>query len=348
MRVRRAVHSIWRSVRPTTYVTAGQQEDAHVSQEENRAAYRFRQHQELGFTDWCAGARESFGDLRITCDDPENFSASVRTASLGDVELFDMTTPAHSVARTPDAHDVEHNGYCKLSLQLDGEAVLTQDGRTCHLRPGDLALYVTKRPYQLEYPGQQRSLIVLFPQNFVHLGADYVGVITATPVSDQQGLGKFAVPLFEQLAANLDELSGPHALALVRSALEMLITVMAAESNEAGRSPGNMLFHQAVAYIEEHLGDPDLGPGKIADALYISLRQLHGRFAANQQTVSTYIRTRRLECIREDLANPLYRGDSVQTISARYALFDPSHVSKAFKAECGESPSAYRARMLAS
>ncbi|WHS50536.1 helix-turn-helix transcriptional regulator [Rothia sp. SD9660Na] len=29
-------------------------------------------------------------------------------------------------------------------------------------------------------------------------------------------------------------------------------------------------------------------------------------------------------------------------------MFDPSHVSKAFKAEYGESPSAYRARVLAS
>ena len=308
--------------------------------------YSFRHHERMNLPQWIAGARESFGLLNITAPDPENFIASVRTASLGEVHLFDMHTPAHTVTREPTADDLAHGGYCKLSLQLEGQATITQDGRTCTLGPGDLALYVTKRPYQLDYIDNQRSLIVLFPQNFIHLGADYLGVITATPVSDSQGLGKFAVPLFEQLAANIEELSGPHALALVRSALEMVITVMVAESSEAGRQPGNMLYHQAVAYIEEHLSDPDLGPGKIAEALYISLRQLHGRFAAQQQTVSSFIRSRRLECIREDLANPLYRGDSVQTISARYALFDPSHVSKAFKAEYGESPSAYRARMI--
>lgn len=317
-----------------------------MQQDEKQEAYSFRSHDPMNLTQWIAGARESFGPLVITAPDSENFTASVRTASLGDVHLFDMRTPAHTVRRDPTATD-STDGYCKLSLQLEGSAVITQGGRTCTLGPGDLALYLTSSPYQIEYSGSQRSLVVLFPQSFVHLSSDYLELMTATPVSDTQGLGKFAVPLFEQLAVNVQELSGPHALALVRSALEMVITVMAAESSEAGRQPDNTLYHQALAYIEEHLGDPHLGPSKIAEALYISLRQLHGRFASHQQTVATYIRTRRLESIREDLANPLYRGDSVQTISARYALFDPSHVSKVFKAEYGESPSAYRARMLA-
>lgn len=309
--------------------------------------YHFRYHAPRGLNQWIESVRESFGPLNITAPDPLAFRASVRTASLGEVKLFDMNTPAHSVHREPNAEDRLHGGYCKLSLQLEGSSSLTQDGRTCTLTPGDLALYLTQRPYQLDYTEPQRSLVVLFPQNFVHLSPEYTGLITATPVSEAQGLGKFAVPLFEQLATNLEELSGPHALALVRSALEMVITVMVAESSLAGRQPTNTTFHRALTYIEEHLSNPDLGPTTIADALYVSLRQLHSRFAANGQTVSAYIRARRLERIREDLSNPRYRGESVQTISARYALFDPSYVSKAFKAEYGESPSAYRGRMLA-
>lgn len=316
-------------------------------QQEAPKPYSFQRHEPMNLPQWIAGAQESFGSLSIEAPAPDNFQASVRRASLGDVHLFDMQTPAHTVTREPAAADLAQGGYCKLSLQLEGQATITQDGRTCTLEAGSLALYVTSRPYRLDYRADQRSLIVLFPQKFVHLGSDYLGLITATPVRDCQGLGKFAVPLFEQLATNLEELRGPHALALVRSALEMLLTVMVAESKQAGRQPSNMLYYQAVAYIEEHLAEPDLGPGRIAEALYVSLRHLHGRFAAQDQSVSRFIRTRRLERIREDLANPLYRADSVQVISARYALFDPSYVSKAFRAEYGESPSAYRARILA-
>lgn len=147
-----------------------------------------------------------------------------------------------------------------------------------------------------------------------------------------------AATLFEQLDRNLEELQGPHALALVKSALDMLITVMAAEFEEPRQPPQDLLFHQAVSYIDDHLDSPALSPSTVADALYISLRQLHGRFSARGLTVAHYIRTRRLEAIKKDLANPLNRRESVQSISARYALFDPSHVTKAFKAECGESP----------
>lgn len=312
-----------------------------------RQARGFIQHGEMDFEQWCAGAIESFGALKLSCPEPDSFRARVTTASLGEVELFEMSTPAHTVIRAEDREDPEHDSYCKLSLQLEGQMVMTQDGRTCTLNPGDLALYVAERPYQLDYQGQQRSLVVLFPQSYVRMSSSYLELITATPLSDSQGLGKVAVTLFEQLARNLQELQGAHALALVKSALEMLITVMAAESRTMGREPENLLFHQAISYIDDHLDDPSLTPGTVADALYISLRQLHGRFSANNLTVAHYIRTRRLEAIRRDLANPLYRGDSVQSISARYALFDPSHVSKAFKAEYGESPSAYRARILA-
>lgn len=49
---------------------------------------------------------------------------------------------------------------------------------------------------------------------------------TATPLSDSRGLGKVAVTFFEQLARNLEELQGAHTLALVKSALDMLITVI--------------------------------------------------------------------------------------------------------------------------
>ncbi|MFW0111320.1 helix-turn-helix domain-containing protein [Rothia sp. CCM 9416] len=308
--------------------------------------YHFRHHDPMGFTQWVERVRETFGPLEIKAPNPGSFRASARTASLGEIMLLDMRTPAHSVSREPEPSEQVQGGYCKLSLQLEGQSQVSQDGRRCTLNPGDLALYITKRPYRLDYTGPQRSLVVLFPQSFVHLSPEYTDLITATPVSESQGLGKFAVPLFEQLATNLEELGGPHALALVRSALEMVITVMIAESTQAGRQPAHTIYHRAVAYIEEHLDDPDLGPSKIAEALYISLRQLHSRFSAHQQTVSAFIRVRRLERIREDLANPRYRAESVQAISARYALFDPSYVSKAFKTQYGLSPSAYRSQIL--
>ena len=303
----------------------------------------------LTMPEWRRVISRSFAPLRLSSEEEGSFRATLREVELEDVHLFDMSTDAHRVSRTPDLIEPGARAFCKLSLQLSGDATLVQDGRTCDLGAGDLALYVTQRPYELSYEGPQRSLVVIFPQSMVQLGPEQISLITATPVSRASGLGRVAVPLFEQLARNMDVLSGPHAMSRVRSALDMLVTVLSAESRESGRDTSESpLLQQAIAMVDERLGDPELAPHDIAEHLYVSLRQLHSRFAANGLTVASYIRTRRLQAIRQDLANPLLAHEAVHTVSARYGLMDASHVSKAFKAEYGESPSAYRSRILGS
>lgn len=296
----------------------------------------------LDLTDWRELISRSFAPLRITSADPD-FRASLTEVSLDEIHLFDMTTGAHRVERSPDLIDPQAPQFCKLSLQMSGTAQLHQDGRTCRLHPGDLALYVTQRPYTLDFPGRQHSLVVHFPQRAVNIDPELIREITATGISRRAGLGKVAVPLFEQLARNLDVLSGPHALSLVHSALDMLVTVL---SSSRHQGEGDSLFRRAVQHIDENLADPQLSPQRIADHLYVSLRQLHARFAAQGVTVAAYIRSRRLLSIRQQLADPLLARDPVLSIGGRCGMPDASHLSKAFKAEFGESPSAYRARVL--
>jgi len=301
----------------------------------------------LDLTRWRSASNEAFGKLDIEAENPGEFQVELKTATAGDVSLFDMRTKPHTVTRR--AEDIPDGDipYCKLSLQMHGCSTMRQDGRECTLEPGDLALYVTQRPYQLEYGHDQHSLVVLFPQSYLHLTPVQLGAITARTVSREHGLGRVMVPLFEQLAENIEVLEGPHAVALLQSALNMLVTVFASELDaQPGMDAENLLFHQAQQYIQQNLDDPELGPQSIANALFISVRQLHSRFSAQKTTVGAYIRAQRLERIRADLANPVMKADSISTISARYGLHDASQVSRAFKAEFRESPSAFRARVL--
>ncbi|HBC7266419.1 TPA: helix-turn-helix domain-containing protein [Corynebacterium striatum] len=295
---------------------------------------------------WRTAASESFGQLNVSAPNPGQFWATLASAAVSEVSLFDMHTSAHTVTRPGELIARDDAPFCKLSLQLSGTSTMTQDGRTCELHAGDLALYVTDRPYTLDYPVEQHTLVVHFPESFLHLSPAQIRQITASPISREHGLGKVAVPLFEQLAYNLDVLEGPHASALVHSALNLLVAVLSSELAAQDSSPANLLFNQATAYIDKHLADPDLSPSTIAQALFVSVRHLHSHFAAHDLSVGTYIRTRRLDRIRGELGDPLHSKDSIGTISARYGLHDPSHFSRIFKAEYKESPSAYRSRTL--
>lgn len=298
---------------------------------------------DLDFWAWANEVQLHFPYVELSTPDRETFRAGQHHTSLGEVELFDMYTAAHTVTQSKEVEPPAQRTLCKLSLQLSGTTLLSQDDRECLLEPGDLALYVAHRPYILDFENDQRSLIIQFPQELLHLVQNQISEVTAVPIRDDSGLGRVAVPLFEQLALNLNVLQGPHALQLVRSALEMLVSVLfSAARNQDDFQPKNPLFEQAVAYIDDHLHDPTLSPKKIADHFYVSLRQLHSKFAEEELTVSSYIRHERVARIREDLASPTYRDETVQSISSRWGLTDASHVSKLFKQTYGQTPSGYR------
>ncbi|KUP27210.1 MULTISPECIES: helix-turn-helix domain-containing protein [Kocuria] len=307
------------------------------------------QRRDLTMAQWRELINASFAALEITAPVESAFRADLTTVELDDVHLFDMTTNAHRVVRTAEMVEQDAGEYLKLSLQLEGEAQLRQDGRECVLSPGSLGLYVAYRPYELVYEGPQRSMIMTFPRSVVQLIPAQLDLVTARRIGQEDGLGRVAVPMFRNLAENMDLLRGPHAIKLVRSALDMLVSVLSAEVVEpAAEQAGDLLVQQATAYIADHLADPELSPGSVARALYVSVRQLHSRFAAQGLTVASHIRAARLTAVRAALADPAHRQEAVHTLSARCGLTDPAHVSKIFKAEFGETPSAYRRRVLAS
>jgi len=96
------------------------------------------------------------------------------------------------------------------------------------------------------------------------------------------------------------------------------------------------------AFVDQHLGDADLTPARIASAHHMSLRHLHRLFQAQDNTVAAWVRTRRLERCRRDLADPGLLAVPVSAVAARWGLPDAAHFSRLFRAAYGVSPAEYR------
>ncbi|MGW0883984.1 helix-turn-helix domain-containing protein [Streptomyces sp. NPDC002671] len=107
-----------------------------------------------------------------------------------------------------------------------------------------------------------------------------------------------------------------------------------------------MLRAQINAFINRHLGDPDLRPAAIAAHHHISLRSLHALFQQEPATVAATIRHRRLERCRADLADPRMRNQPIAALAARWGLLIPAEFSRAFKAAYAMSPGEYRAEAI--
>ncbi|CAH0252120.1 Transcriptional activator NphR [Microbacterium oxydans] len=292
-----------------------------------------------------AAVSESFVPLQVSSGGPDHFRGVIRGASVDEVHVTEVRATSHVVERTPELIARSDRSYFKVSLMLAGTGLLIQDDREAVLQAGDLAVYDTDRPYSLVFDQDFRTMVVMFPKHLISLPSDMIGQLTAVRISGQEGLGGMVVPYLTQLAGNLDQLAGTTGARLAHSALDLVTTVFTRELglDEVSADPHRALVQRIRSYIDRNLASTDLGPATIASAHFISTRHLHGLFQEQGVTVSTWIRTRRLEQCRRDLLDPMLADRPVAAIAARWGFVDAAHFSRAFKSAFGVSPSEYRA-----
>ncbi|MBD3006612.1 helix-turn-helix domain-containing protein [Streptomyces sp. 5-10] len=100
------------------------------------------------------------------------------------------------------------------------------------------------------------------------------------------------------------------------------------------------LAQAAKDLVNSHLADPELSPRMLARELNVSLRTLQRAFAATGESLTAYIRHRRLEEARLALTAPSARL-SVSELAAHWRFADTSHFTRAFKKRYGQTPTEY-------
>ena len=74
----------------------------------------------------------------------------------------------------------------------------------------------------------------------------------------------------------------------------------------------------------------------------MSPRYVHMLFAQINVSVSSWIRTQRLERCRDDLRSRAYRDCSIAEVAYTWGFADPSHFTRIFKQQYGVGPREYR------
>ncbi|QCB97830.1 helix-turn-helix domain-containing protein [Arthrobacter sp. PAMC25564] len=296
------------------------------------------------FDHWRHLVAESFVPLLAQTGDAETFHGRLRSRLLDRLAIVEVSSTSHEVHRTAALIAQSDQRYFKLSLQLQGTGLLVQDNREAVLRPGDLAIYDTNRPYSLAFEEQARMMVVMFPYDALSLPPECVGQLSAVRMAAGGGLTSLVGPFISRLAENLDVLNGPSGSRLATNALDLVSTMLHSELDMAPdrMKPLALLASAIREYIEANLSDPTLSPASIAAAHFISTRHLHNVFHESGTTVASWIRSQRLEGAKRELRDPLHSGKSVGTVAARWGFLDAAHFSRSFRDAFGESPSDWR------
>jgi AraC-like DNA-binding protein len=296
---------------------------------------------------WRSIVCDTLGPLDFRADPDVPLWGEIGAGTLGPVNGGSvLTSTPHSVHRTPGLIRRGSSELYRVVLAMSGGLRLAQEDKTARLLPGEFAIYDFARPYELVYDSAVRLAVFGFPRDLLALPADTAAAMTAVPITADVTAAGLAAPFLTRIAADLESYQPASAARLCTVLMDLVAAAVAERADAEGSLPPDSrertLLLAMHAFIERHLGDAHITPAAVASAHHVSLRQLHRLFETQETTVAAWIRHRRLERCRRDLADPGLVATPVSAVAARWGLADAAHFSRLFRGAYGLAPAEYR------
>ncbi|HEU4423150.1 MAG TPA: helix-turn-helix domain-containing protein [Pilimelia sp.] len=285
-------------------------------------------------------------DLRVGED--QECRAEIHSIDLGMVRIVYGSGGRldGEVIRTPSLIRRSDPELSKIDLQLRGRAVVEQDDRQADLgRRGAFSFVDLSRPCQL-IGGLAGVVAVMFPRSLLPLRYRDTRELAGVAFDPQEANSALVGALISQVTSRPAEYASPAGVRIGAAIFDLITAALSVRLDRVEVVPPDtqlrLLTWRVKSFIEERLGDPLLSPGQIAAAHHISLRYLYKIFEAQQTTVGSWIRSRRLDHCRRDLTDPALLARPVSAVGARWGFVDATHFARAFRTEYGATPSEYR------
>jgi len=290
---------------------------------------------------WSDALSRALVPVKVTASTAGSHPGRIRSHRLGSLRTVSLDAGPQRISRPPSLCGPESaDGRFALARCTDGEAVLTADGRSLRVEPDDLLILDLSRPFALNFPRPFRLDLVHLPQRA--LGSPRTLSQLAGSALRPDGGAVTMLALLLTHVLDDAERFGPTAASRMAGNVANLLDAVAFEAEQEPVTARELLVERATAYVDAHLGRPDLGPESVARALRISVRYLHRLFQEEELTVTRLIQQRRLEACARALERHGPFGPTLAEVARRHGFTSASHFSRAFRAAHGVTPSEWR------
>jgi AraC-like DNA-binding protein len=265
---------------------------------------------------------------------------SIMDRKIGEIWLRRISSGAVRAHRGSAEIKHDQGAYFCLSFITSGYEVLDNGSNQLTLESGDIVTwhsgrtftFASAKPVQklsIYVPEASMERILVHPASSAGLCLKHNSGITALLTSYLAGLCSDFSVTDERTETDIEDVT-----------LNLIGAAIAAPRRVDNAPPRKALWERVTLFIDRNLESPELKPPYIASALGMSLRNLHLLFAEQGHTVAGWIRARRLERCRAELARS--RGASTVTeVAFRWGFNDAAHFSRTFKACYGVSPRSF-------
>lgn len=280
--------------------------------------------------------------------DSKAFEGRITSTSFLDTSLFLLRSESHAAERTEEDVQTQAENHCVVSFQLEGSLHLTQFGRRTEVKPGQFSIYTSDAPVRIEGSRNYHSLSAKIPLTRFSSRPEELHQFSATAYSADQGLAPAVQSFLRHLKVSNGSISGAARVGVSQHVVGMIEQMLRSQNDHRAHTEtsADVLRERCLAYIESNLQNHDLSPQMIAEGAFISTRYLHQLFSQTDLTVARYIRKRRIERIREDLASPARALEPIEQIALRWGVQNVSYFGQVFKRIEGCTPAEFRRRAL--
>jgi AraC-like DNA-binding protein len=277
---------------------------------------------------------------------PDEVSARGAGRRLGRLSILTVTTTPLTLRRTVRLARTDPEPSIVVELQLAGRRTVVQENRRTELCPGDLILLDCRRPYLSTSLDGNKQHSVRIPTADLALTDQALARVAGVRLGPQNPVANLAATYLTQLVgdhrlaaeADLDVFEAPT-IELVRA----VVTTQLDDGALATEPMENTLALRIMDFTRQHLTDPDLTAAKIARAHNISVRHLYTTLSRSGVVLGEWIRVRRLEGCRRELARSGANSRTISSIAHRWGFGDATHFSRTFREAFGMSPREWRA-----
>jgi AraC-like DNA-binding protein len=282
-------------------------------------------------------------DVRAVGDD---FTVSQRIVQIGAVGMVTTTHSPAVVHRSRELVRQSDPELYYLGLTLAGTTRVTHSDRQAEYS-GDHFVFHDSADEFIAETGHYKCISIGIPKSALAFPRSISGTLAIRSIPATEGIGALLATTMTRIAEDIKTYRPSDAVRLGTVVVD-LVTALFAHVLEAEDTVGPRVRTTRIrAFIEQHLADPGLTPGAVADAHHISVSYLHRLFQQEEVTVAALIRRQRLERARRELTDPALLTTPVYAIGSRWGFPRAADFTRAFRSIYGMSPRDYRGARIA-
>jgi AraC family transcriptional activator of tynA and feaB len=271
----------------------------------------------------------------------------LRSYSADRVRLADIRFSPHSTRLSRGRSATAPGNTFLVSYQMEGEAVVRQNGREAHISANQLFFIDTSQPFEIETGDIWTRSIYLDSQFWQDVFPER-GYYTATALDCDTGIGQTCRSLIHSIFEQAWK-HPPETVTRLAGSLANLLAVSMVTSLPVAPSFDLSIerkLERIKAAVRRNLADCDLDCAFVAREVGMSLRQVHAVFSHSGTSLNRWIWSERLDRIASELRNPVLRHKPVSGIAFDWGYKEAAHFSRQFRARFGVTPSHYREASL--